>query len=129
MGEIEKRRERNRAYYQRTAETRRAKARAWYKANAEKKKADAKSYRERQVELKRAREGIPAPTRPAPEACECCGATKTQRRAGHSLCGDHDHTTGKFRGWLCHPCNLGIGNLGDTVAGLEKGIAYLRRAE
>jgi hypothetical protein len=41
---------------------------------------------------------------------------------------DHDHTTGAFRGWICRPCNLGLGKLGDDVAGVRRAIAYLLRS-
>jgi hypothetical protein len=27
---------------------------------------------------------------------------------------DHDHTSGKFRGWLCHRCNAGVGIIGES---------------
>ncbi len=40
---------------------------------------------------------------------------------------DHDHTTGKFRGWLCNCCNRAFGMLGDTISGLERALDYLRR--
>ena len=40
---------------------------------------------------------------------------------------DHDSTTDKFRGWICNNCNAGMGNLGDTVEGLQKAIDYLNR--
>ena len=39
---------------------------------------------------------------------------------------DHDHKTGEFRGWLCRNCNTGLGSLGDTIEGLERGIKYLK---
>lgn len=40
---------------------------------------------------------------------------------------DHCHETGRVRGILCARCNLGIGKFGDTISGLEKAIAYLKR--
>ena len=42
---------------------------------------------------------------------------------------DHCHITGKFRGWLCGKCNMGIGALGDSIQGLQRAIEYLKRAE
>jgi hypothetical protein len=63
------------------------------------------------------------PTREEPKWCECCG-----RPPETALCFDHDHTTLKFRGWLCRPCNSAIGQLGDSTEGVEKALAYLKRA-
>ncbi len=42
-------------------------------------------------------------------------------------CADHDHQTNKFRGWLCHKCNLGLGNLNDDVLRLQRAINYLNK--
>jgi hypothetical protein len=42
---------------------------------------------------------------------------------------DHDHKTGRFRGFLCHRCNKGLGLLGDTAESIERALAYLRRSE
>jgi isoleucyl-tRNA synthetase len=39
---------------------------------------------------------------------------------------DHCHDTGRVRGLLCRGCNVGLGQLGDCVEGLERGIIYLR---
>lgn len=63
--------------------------------------------------------------RPRAAACECCG--KEQR--GRALAFDHCHTTGAFRGWLCANCNVGIGKLGDTVAGVRLALEYLQKHE
>jgi hypothetical protein len=40
---------------------------------------------------------------------------------------DHCHVTGRFRGWLCHACNTGLGELGDDVASVRRALAYLER--
>jgi hypothetical protein len=58
---------------------------------------------------------------PRAPACEIC------RREGPTEL-DHDHTTGAFRGWVCRSCNLGLGKLGDDVAGVRRAIAYLLRS-
>lgn len=39
---------------------------------------------------------------------------------------DHDHVTGLVRGLLCQGCNLGLGNLGDNVEGIESALKYLK---
>lgn len=85
----------------------------------------ARRYREKDPERARRNQwksmGYPAPTRPEPPYCECCGAPPDRR----TLCLDHDHRTGEFRGWLCHRCNSGIGALGDTAAGAALALVYL----
>lgn len=54
--------------------------------------------------------------------CEICGELPRS-----VLVIDHDHETGAFRGMLCHQCNTGLGKLGDSVAGLQRAIAYLEK--
>lgn len=71
------------------------------------------------------RNKYPAPTRPRPDACEMCGGPATARR----LHLDHNHTTKKFRGWLCHYCNTDLGRLGDSVERVKQALVYLQKAE
>lgn len=59
-------------------------------------------------------------TRPMPENCECCGKPFDKLKL------DHDHDNDKFRGWLCHSCNVGIGALGDNLDGVLRAMNYLR---
>jgi len=73
--------------------------------------------------LRRSRATLPSPTRPCPDKCELCGKAPTK----HSLHLDHDHQTGKFRGWLCGQCNSSIGQLGDNVLGLKNAVQYLQK--
>jgi hypothetical protein len=60
---------------------------------------------------------------PKPDVCDCCGEVPKKWQM------DHDHETGKFRGWICVPCNRGIGMLGDNEEGLKKALNYLKRAK
>jgi DNA-directed RNA polymerase subunit RPC12/RpoP len=41
-------------------------------------------------------------------------------------CLDHNHTTGVFRGWLCHDCNKAIGFFKDDVSLMKSAIKYLQ---
>jgi hypothetical protein len=72
----------------------------------------------------RVRQGLPLPSRPSPDSCECCG-----KKCSYKLHLDHDHISGKFRGWLCASCNVGLGYFGDGMAGLIKAMGYLCRAQ
>lgn len=60
-----------------------------------------------------------------PSVCDLCGRVPAGTRPLHV---DHDHRTGRFRGWLCGDCNTSIGKLGDDVLGLSRALMYLRRA-
>lgn len=82
--------------------------------------------RERILALRRLRSGASQATRPEPERCECCGS---EPNMGARLRFDHDHVTGAFRGWLCGKCNTAIGKLGDDIAGVERALRYLKRAQ
>jgi hypothetical protein len=72
----------------------------------------------------RKRRGLPEPLIPMPSLCECCGLPPIGKPLGI----DHDHVTGKFRGWLCVRCNPAIGALGDSIEGLERAAGYLKMA-
>lgn len=53
--------------------------------------------------------------------CAICGFIPTE-----ALAVDHEHITGKVRGLLCKPCNLGIANFKENSDCLQNAIAYLR---
>ena len=58
--------------------------------------------------------------RERPDNCELCG------ERGHTVF-DHNHGTGKFRGWLCHRCNRVLGSVKDDPNLLQKLADYLNR--
>lgn len=64
----------------------------------------------------------PATIHPRPDACEVCGVTPKK-----TLHFDHDHATGKFRGWLCHNCNVALGHCRDDRKILMALVDYLKR--
>lgn len=38
---------------------------------------------------------------------------------------DHNHVTGKYRGYICHSCNRGLGMFKDSIDILKNAINYL----
>lgn len=96
--------------------------RAWYAANKDRQRAYDKQRGDQRIVRMRKYAGLPEPTRPEPELCELCGGWAATRM--HL---DHDHKTDTFRGWLCGPCNLGLGHFYDDPARLRQAIAYLER--
>lgn len=98
----------------------------YYKDKARKerrRRLDPEGYAEARRRYARKARGIPEPTYPAPDNCECCGDLFVDEKSKHV---DHDHKTGKFRGWLCHHCNVGIGLFSDSTRRLKSAIDYLR---
>ena len=70
-------------------------------------------YRKRKLELA----GRP------PEACDICNVV-----GGFGvLHWDHDHVTGKFRGWLCNRCNTVLGRVRDSIELLQGMQEYLKK--
>ena len=57
--------------------------------------------------------------------CAICNS-EDPRGNGSRFAVDHDHKTGRVRGLLCGPCNMGIGKLGDDIALLTAAIEYLK---
>ncbi len=57
---------------------------------------------------------------PKSAVCQMPGCSNTE-----NLVMDHDHTTGKFRGWLCPKCNSGIGAFKDDISRLSMAVIYL----
>ena len=66
---------------------------------------------------------------PVPEVCDCCGKIPLGSNGKIKWCLDHNHQTNTFRGWLCERCNLGIGQLGDNIDGVQKAVKYLKECE
>jgi hypothetical protein len=62
--------------------------------------------------------GIPDPTRPCPDKCENQGCEVSAK-----LVPDHNHETGKFRGWICGSCNRAAGLLkSDATLKVMRGL-------
>lgn len=57
--------------------------------------------------------------------CAVCGSSQPGGIGAFHV--DHNHSTGKVRGLLCMPCNLGIGAFKDSSEVLSKAVAYLER--
>lgn len=42
---------------------------------------------------------------------------------------EHDHRSGKVRGWMCDSCNTGIGRFKDDVKLLERAIEFVEQSD
>lgn len=78
-------------------------------------------YQGREQEVKyRYRYGVElSEIRPKPLVCDICGQEHKK------IVFDHCHQSGQFRGWLCDPCNIVLGNVKDDPAILRRMISYL----
>ena len=73
-----------------------------------------------------------APEIPKDYKCPMCEEDENKIKNTRSnkkgvWCADHDHKSGKFRGWVCHKCNLGLGNFNDDQEILHRAIKYLNK--
>lgn len=65
---------------------------------------------------------------PADNRCEICRRTPQEANPGGRfvrLALDHCHETGALRGFLCGPCNTGLGILGDRPERVQAALGYL----
>tara|TARA_R110002051_G_C8670881_1_gene490391 strand:- start:605 stop:982 length:378 start_codon:yes stop_codon:yes gene_type:complete len=60
-------------------------------------------------------------------ACPICKKQQEEFTKSFSL--DHNHSTGQFRGWLCHNCNTALGLFCDDTNVLQKAMNYLNKTE
>ena len=95
--------------------------RGWYAKNPdyfrEKRKRNSewfKIYRNKwRLENREKRAG-----KKRPEVCEIC-------EENGKIVFDHNHNTGKFRGWICGKCNVAIGMVSEDTDKLFRIIKYL----
>lgn len=58
------------------------------------------------------------------QQCAICRTTEAGGMGGWHL--DHDHTSGRVRGFLCHNCNVLLGHAKEDPAILRAAIRYLK---
>jgi len=56
-----------------------------------------------------------------------CGICEIEIELGPKTHLDHDHETGKVRGFLCQKCNHGLGLFDDSVKNLKSAQKYLEK--
>ena len=112
------------------------KRREWFKEYYRNNPEKYKKYRDNQPVEKRTKNALNSKLkklerlagRPCPEICEACHEPERVPSTGGKpkrLAFDHCHTTGEFRGWLCHSCNTALGMIEDSVEKLEMLKFYL----
>jgi len=61
--------------------------------------------------------------------CQNAGCQIPESECHKRLALEHDHETGKFRGWLCHQCNISLGLLKDDVQRVRGLANYLEQSK
>ena len=82
--------------------------------------------------LAKQRKAIIADSPPDDYLCPICkrNADQVEHRGGKNngpWVKDHDHDSGKFREWLCHDCNRGLGAFNDDLELLCEAVEYTRK--
>lgn len=108
-----------REWYARNRERVRAEARAKYAAEGERIREETR-WRKIKSRYGLTREQVEELREKQSNGCALC------QRSGTRLVVDHDHATGRVRGLLCIRCNNALGALGDSGAGIERALAYVR---
>lgn len=107
----------------------RARERARYHANIDRRKAGQKTYRDKNrparlqklEKYRRLKASERAIRYNKTTHCEICGSPPGKR----DLHWDHDHVSGKHRGWLCFTCNVGLGAFKDNPDILRAAAVYI----
>lgn len=96
------------------------------RANPEQQKARNAAFQARKRSQQESLMG-----RPRTSCCELCGNPPRGRgsKPEAGICFDHDHATGKPRGWLCDRCNKVLGLVSDSKTLLRILANYLEEHE
>jgi hypothetical protein len=62
-------------------------------------------------------------------SCAICGSKSIGKKGQKLFNVDHDHTTNKIRGLLCHHCNTGLGHFKNSLDLLDAAKRYLTGIE
>lgn len=112
-------RARDRAWAAGRKERRAQQSKEWRQANPDKRRAAKRKYlygvSQDEYDRRFAAQG---------GCCAICGAPPEE---GGVLAVDHDHESDAVRDLLCRLCNMGLGSARDSIAVLERMIAYLKR--
>lgn len=120
-----------RAYYEANKEHVRARQRELYRAKHPAKPAPTED--EKRAALLKRRETFKAYRRRKDGVVDAHGASKS---GPCEICGastdvlhlDHDHSSGRVRGWLCGNCNRALGLFRDNEMILRRAIKYLEKS-
>lgn len=111
--------ERGREEYHKNPSKNKAKVKAWTKLNPEK----VRGY-QRKIKYGLTVGGFQTMLSEQANCCACCGDEFD--KPPHV---DHCHRSGKIRGLLCRPCNVGLGNFKESPIRLKKAASYIVQFE